>query len=192
MKNQRKNLQGFTLIELLVVISIIAVLSGIATPVIMSRIKAAKILKAKTVCRSFEVAVDAFENEYNYLPYSGTAPTDDTKLRSDENDGLVAVLAGLEDVVNFKQIKYIKYPAAKSKRDGMTIRGNKAALYDPWGEFYYIIMDYDRDEELENPFESGSANNIRGKNVLIYSGGPDKEVGRDDKKKNRDNASNFK
>ncbi len=45
-----------------------------------------------------------FESEYNYLPFdgAGTSPTVDEDVRSD--DGVMAVLAGIEDDVNFKKI----------------------------------------------------------------------------------------
>ncbi|MCP5534959.1 MAG: type II secretion system protein [Akkermansiaceae bacterium] len=192
MKLKTKQSKGFTLIELLVVIAIIAVLATLASPAILGALKKAKITKATGVCTAFEVAVENFESEYNYLPFDGggTAPSSDQELRSD--DGLIAVLAGREDTVNFKQIKFFEQPKPKGSsdtnyKDGMHVSDSTAKLYDPWGEKYYISMDYDLNGELDNPLGSDQ---IHGKKCLIYSTGPDKEKG--DTAKNKDNPSNFK
>lgn len=193
MKTYSKQTKGFTLVELLVVIAIIAVLAALASPAIMGALKKAKIAKATGVCTAFEVAVDNFESEYNYLPFGGgSAPSrDETDLRSD--DALVAVLAGREDVINFKQIRFFDQPKPKGTKesnykDGMHVSGKNAKLYDPWGETYYISMDYDMDGELADPY--GGADPISGRKVLIWSTGPDKEEG--GTAKNKDNPSNFK
>ncbi len=194
MKIHTKRNKGFTLVELLVVISIIAVLATLAAPAIMKALQKSKITKAKGVCKAFEVAVNQFENDYNYLPYGGEGnpPTTDSEppLRSD--DDVVAVLAGREDQINYKKIKFFETGEATGSnddnyKDGMHIDGSTAKLYDPWGETYYIVFDYDRDGEIENPFDQDKI--IHGKNCIIWSTGPDKEMG--DPKKNRDNPKNF-
>lgn len=187
MKLKTKLSKGFTLIELLVVIAIIAVLAALSTPAIIGALNKAKIAKSKGVCQAFEVAVNNFENEYNYLPYDGggNAPDSDL-LEQQSNDGLMSILAGREDQINFKQIKFFQQPNAKAKKDGMLITGNNVELFDPWGQKYYVSMDYDLDDELPDPF---GGSDIQGKKVLIWSKGADNLAG--DIKKNRDNASNF-
>ena len=185
MKLKTKLSKGFTLIELLVVIAIIAVLAALSTPAIMGALNKAKIAKSKSVCQAFEVAVNNFESEYNYLPYEGTSPTVDTE-GVQENDGLMSVLSGREDAINFKQIRFFQQPNAKNKKDGMLITGSTVELFDPWGQKYYISIDYDLNDELDHPYETGL---IHGKKVLIWSKGPDMVDG--NSKKNRDNASNF-
>ena len=192
MNIKTKKNKGFTLVELLVVIAIIAVLAALAAPAILKALTKSKITKANGVCSSFEVAVNNFENEYNYLPYggSGNSPTTDEEIRSD-ND-VVAVLAGREDTINFKKIKFFQQgePNGSSDatyKDGMHISGTTAKLYDPWGETYYITIDYDLNDEINNPMKSGEL--IHGKKVVIWSKGPDQESG--STKKNRDNPKNF-
>lgn len=195
MKIKTKQNGGFTLVELLVVIAIIAILAALSTPAIMGALKKAKIVRASGVCTSFEVAVNNFENEYNYLPYSGggTAPSeDDDAIRSDED--IVAVLAGVEEDLNFKQIRFFETGAPKGNsdanyKDGMKLdkAGGTAKLYDAWGETYYISMDYDLDGELDDPF--GGVDKITGKKCLIFSTGPDKLKGTT--KLNKDNPKNF-
>ena len=46
------------------------------------------------------------------------------------------------------------------------------ALLDPWGQPFYIMMDYTYDEELSvNPGIAGSAATLRGRRVAVYSSG---------------------
>lgn len=190
MKVIYKKNKGFTLVELLVVIAIIAVLAGIATPAILSGLKKAKITKAVSICSAFENAVENFEREYNYLPYGGggNSPTTDEELRSDAAGGLVAVLAGADDDLNFKKIKFFDTDEATANRDGMDVdfTAGTATLYDPWGETYFIIVDYDLDDRVEDPFDEDAE---IARSVVIYSLGPDMEGG--DTGQNRDNAQNY-
>jgi len=180
MKMTNKQAKGFTLVELLVVIAIIATLASLATPVILKSLTKAKIVTSKNICVSIESAVDRFENDYSYLPFEGTdSPTEDTPaatpIRSDGD--LMAVLAGVEETVNYKKIKFFTLDAPKgvegSYKDGMIIKDKTAKLYDVWGERYYFMLDYDLDGEIENPFKSGDKNNIFSKKILVFSSGPD-------------------
>lgn len=197
MKLPQKKSKGFTLVELLVVIAIIAVLSALATPAILKALTKASIVKAKGVCTNFETAVNNFENEYNYLPFNGGSPpsTDGSPIRSDTD--VVSVLAGAEDTngsgaQNFKGIRFFELGEPKGNsdatyKDGMKITGNTAKFWDPWGELYYMVFDYDLDGKIENPIDTSK--DIGGKKVIVYSYGPDKEIG--SSKLNRDNATNF-
>lgn len=195
MKLHNKTNRGFTLIELLVVIAIIAILATLAAPAILNQLKKAKIVKSSGVCTAFETAVNNFESEYNYLPYSGaSSPDADRDLRSD--DDVMSVLAGVEDSVNFKKIKFFtlgepKGSSESNYKDGMYVSSTAAKLYDPWGEPYYITLDYNMNGQVAHPYKGGgdeSDDAIR-KKAICWSSGPDKEHG--DTKKNRDNPSNF-
>ena len=190
MKLTHKKHKGFTLVELLVVIAIIAVLAAMATPVALKAASKAKIAKSKAICTAFAGAVDSFASEYSYLPFGGdgSAPTQDnqTPIRSD--DGLVAVLAGVEDDLNFKQIRFFETSEPKGTKDGMAIdkSAKTAKLYDPWGERYFIFMNYDLDSGIDHPFEKGAT--VTG-NCAIFSIGPDGQSG--SMKTNKDNSTNF-
>lgn len=200
MKIKTKRAGGFTLIELLVVIAIIAVLATLATPAILRALTKAKVVRASSICKSVEMAVDGFENEYNFLPYGGAEyPTEEVELSDDDNDGLMAVLAGLEDELNFKSITYFSQEEPKGSsdanyKDGMHLdrTAGTAALYDPWGSRYHIILDYlqGADEEgIEHPYEP--TERIRRK-IIIFSYGPDNKFSTNGgNADNRDNPSNF-
>lgn len=189
MKLNQKTHRGFTLVELLVVIAIIAILAVLGAPAILKQLKKAKITKAAGVCQSFEVAVNNFESEYNYLPAASDSPSETAPLRSD--DDIMAVLAGVEDTYNPKKIKFFELGEPKgssesSYKDGMHISGTTAKLYDPWGEPYYLTLDYDYDGQVKHPYDDEEL--IR-KKAICWSYGPDKETG--NAKKNLDNPSNF-
>ncbi len=183
--------RGFTLVELLVVIAIIASLAALSSPIIIRGLSKAKVARAKTVCAAFEVAVDSFENDYNYLPFEDSAPTSDNRTPMRSDDDIMDVLCGVEDQVNFKEKRFFEYSEAKGGPgnyiDGLYLTDSQAELYDPWGEPYYIYMDYDLDGEIINPTDANKT--VNGRNVIIISAGADKKAGT--RKKDRDNASNF-
>ncbi|MBT8036318.1 MAG: prepilin-type N-terminal cleavage/methylation domain-containing protein [Verrucomicrobiae bacterium] len=201
MKIQTKRAQGFTLVELLVVIAIIAALAVIATPAVLRALTKAKITRVSAICKSVEMAVDGFEGEYNFLPYGGNDyPATEDELSDADNDGLMAVLAGLEDEINMKSITYFTQEEPKGNsdatyKDGMHVdRGaGTAALYDPWGDRYRIMLDYIQggdDDGIEHPY---NASEIIRRKIVIYSYGPDGKVDTTSitNRDNKDNPSNF-
>jgi len=183
-----------------VVIAIIAILATMATPAIMRALQKAKIVRVSAICKGFETAVDGFENEYNYLPYgSADYPTTEDELSDNHNDVLIACLAGVNEDLNFKGNKYLELdePSGSSDatyKDGMHVdrAGGTAALYDPWGDRYHIVLDYiqDPDDGIEHPYDTSER--LRRK-VIIFSYGPDGQVATDSIRdsKNKDNPSNF-
>lgn len=191
MKYTTKSNRGFTLVELLVVIAIIASLAAIATPVIFKAKAKATRMKAVNACKAVEVAVNSFENDYSFLPYEGSSPSEDNGAAIKSDQGIMNVLTGKDREVNFKQKEYFEYKTAKggpgSYFDGLNITGSQASLYDPWGNPYLLFFDYDFDGEIINP--ENSKETVNGKVVAVYSKGADEESG--SVKKNRDNASNF-
>ena len=178
---RHKNTKGFTLVELLVVIAIIAILASLSAPMIMKAMVKTKILAATNISTSLGSAVDRFESDYSYLPFEGSSPTEDTEVTSSALSGgpadIMAVLTGVEKDVNFKKIAYFSLDAPKGAagayKDGMLVdkSGKTAELYDPWGGPYYMIFDYDLDDEIDHPFDPTKT--LSGKKVLIYSAGPD-------------------
>lgn len=142
---------GFTLIELLIVITIIAVLAGIAIPVITSVMNKARETQARTVIKDLAVAVSAYRVEYNRLPVEGMAG-EDAALKTDGSDPLIYVLLGQRSgALNSRGEKFFNANVATNQRNGVVMSGASAALYDPWGRPYEIILDGDGDHLVHNP-----------------------------------------
>ena len=169
-------LRAFTLIELLVVIAIIAVLAGLAFPVLNGVMARAKKTQAKNDTVQIVTAVNAFYTEYGRYPVtvpsgnttdasvgSGAAPSGATAygnnsvvlnvLRSNTRGSDAATVATL----NPRQIVFLSVPdvkAASNPRAGVT--SPAGVFYDPWGSQYHVVIDTNYDNELPNPYSANS------------------------------------
>lgn len=166
---QRK---GFTLIELLVVMAIIAVLASVSFSPIISFINKGKLTEAASVANDFETAIEAFNQEYTYLPFVDSTPeSDEEGFESDNANGaaFIEVLMGTEEEVNDKQIEYFVPKVAKNNASGILDDGT---VLNPWGDAYIIRLDYDGDGSIDtsliDPFFSGFQN----ASSIISSAGP--------------------
>lgn len=177
---------GFTLVELLVVIAIIAVLAGIGTPVFIKAQNNAKKEASIAFAQQVVSAVNSFYNDYSVMPVpqGGQAVEGGAKFSTDSGDGLkvVNILAGLEDEVNNRKVKYITPKEGKAKKNGAIY--NKAAteitgLYDPFGNPYFIVLDTNYEERIK--VQPGKVETtLNGRRAAVYSAGQDKKLGTPD------------
>ena len=72
MKNAKKR-RGFTLVELLVVIAIIAILAGLATPVLFDQLKRGHKIKATHNMKQLHIALFNFDDRRGSFPGNDTA-----------------------------------------------------------------------------------------------------------------------
>lgn len=139
----KKN-KGFTLIELLVVISIIATLGAISYGPMLKMINNANIVNSQKVCRDLVAAVDNFQLDYGYLPFTGNnIPTQDTQVTTD-GSAFLDVIMGNNDDVNTRAISYFDADTAEGDKNGLVLdgNGNPQELLDKWGNHYHILLDY--------------------------------------------------
>jgi prepilin-type N-terminal cleavage/methylation domain-containing protein len=176
--------RGFTLIELLVVIAIIAVLAAAGFSAGTAAVNRAKKLKAQSAATAIELAINSFKTDYGYLPDPTGNASEDTELKTDSKE-LLEMLLGTEDqsddMGNPRKIKYLSVKEGKGKKDGLiyaTGGGDVEALYDPWGNPYTIVMDYNYDERVETP--GATTTTLNGRSVAVYSPGADKIEGNAD------------
>lgn len=177
---------GFTLVELLVVIAIIAVLAGIGTPVFIKAQNNAKKEAAIAFAQQVVSAVNSFYNDYSVMPVPAGAQSVEggAKFSTDSGDGLkvVNIMAGLEDEVNTRKVKYITPKEGKAKKNGAIY--NKAAteitgLYDPFGNPYFIVLDTNYEERIK--VQPGKVETtLNGRRAAVYSAGQDKKLGTPD------------
>ncbi|MEZ5301527.1 MAG: prepilin-type N-terminal cleavage/methylation domain-containing protein [Verrucomicrobiales bacterium] len=171
---------GFTLLELLVVIVIIAILVGVAFPVIGVVMNSARKSQARADAQNIANAIKAFKGEYSRYPVDQT----DEDVESEEADeDIISALVALNDDLNPRRLKMLDAKPAKESSDGSRkssgifyTGGTGAEFYDPWGQMYLISIDSDYNGELSNPdTESEGAPATLRQEALVYSAGPDND-----------------
>ncbi len=135
----------------------------------------ADIVSARTAMDTLVVGVENYYDEYSQLPLALTESTDGEKSSDNE---LMSRLVGLESAKeeNFKQMSFVDFPQAKEMRGGLLREENKAILFDPWGNHYQLVLNYDYDDELREPAAIGDEIHYNTK-VLVWCYGPDGKSG---------------
>ena len=169
---RHSSLSGFTLIELLVVISIIAILVGLAFPVIGGMLDRAKKVQAKNDLTQIVTAVTAFYTEYGKYPVSG-APASENNAYAGDNAPLFDVLRGNEPTQNPRNIPFLTLPAAKDTTQPKAGIGINRQFYDPWGTPYGIGIDLNYDNKIANPYKNAGPDPLDA-GVIAYSLGKNK------------------
>lgn len=159
---------GFTLVELLVVIVIIAILASLAVPVTNKVMQMANTTRTKAIMKDLQVAVSHYRTEYNRYPVdlSGATGADDIDpIQTNGTTDIVNVLLAMTDPsdtsggnLNPRGIKFIDLPIAKNASSfgiidpsGGSGNGGNVRLVDIWGMPYYIMLDTNLDNRIENP-----------------------------------------
>ncbi len=175
------------------VISILILLAGIAFPAISGAMDRAKKVQAKNDLVQLVTAVNAYYTEYGKYPVPGSAPRspDDYWITDSSIHELLNVLrangAGWDSSsggnLNPRRIPFIQVPYAKNPDDprgGIAPSGaNSGKYYDPWGNTYRLRIDWDYDNQLSNPYDSGAGADPLSTGVIAYSIGKDRASGAD-------------
>jgi type II secretory pathway pseudopilin PulG len=168
---------------------IIAVLSSLGFAVATTALQNARKVTALSAATNIANGVEQFYSEYNLLPDPTGATEDNTPpYLTDSGDGvdLLDILAGFEEdsdeMQNDRKVRFLSVrEAEKGNRNGVVYNGTGdkvEGLYDPWGQPYYIVVDYDYDKRLE--FSPSAAYTyvakLNNKNVAVYSLGTDSPI----------------
>lgn len=166
--------KGFTLVELLVVIAIIAVLAAAGFSVGPAMMNRAKKVSSQAGATSIVNAVEQFYTEYSALPDPGSNSSDALYSTKEANGvKLLEILAGIDGGdQNPRKLRFLSGKEAKNGMDGIEYGSDGSsinAMYDAWGEPYYIRLDYDYDEKLTVSPQGSPAATLNGRRVAVYS-----------------------
>ncbi|MEI6534485.1 MAG: type II secretion system protein [Verrucomicrobiaceae bacterium] len=168
---------GFTLIELLIVISIIAILAGMAVPAANMVMTQARKTQAKTTMVGLVNAIKSYQTEYNRFPQDSTVTTETAIQLTAANNSLMKALkpdqTAAAPALNPRMITFFDPPIAKNDTlNGLT---STYALLDPWGKPFWVLFDFDGDEQLKSPYFGIDSNEKQylPTTVIAWSYGPD-------------------
>ncbi|RMD83594.1 MAG: prepilin-type N-terminal cleavage/methylation domain-containing protein [Lentisphaerae bacterium] len=183
---------SFSLIELLVVISIIVILVGIAIPVYLSVTAKARRSKAKFQIQELMTALSSYKASYQAFPfYPANSSYDDVLINTDSLNGtsgdpyndLITTLRGTRADLN--------------PRKQIFLSQSTGSFVDPWGEVFFVALDYRGDGEINESSPGNTTPKIYGASVVasdiaIWSKGPDKKhSSTDSDASNQDNITSW-
>lgn len=172
---------GFTLLELLVVIAIIGILAGLMFPATTGTLRKAERTHAEHTANNLRNAISAYNTEYRKYPVDPSV-TDESPMRTDNQ--LMDVLLGADSEkekggLNPRGIAFFTDRAAKPLgggkfRKGVTLQADGGGeLWDPWGEYYYVVMDLDYNNRVEKPSWDVGDSSVLPESILVWSAGKD-------------------
>ena len=152
----KRKLSAFTLIELLIVIVIIAILASVAFPVTALVMEQARKAEAKNEVTNLVNAIKMYELEYGKLPFqAGEGGESDLEMDTFQ-DNIISVLAGYNvDGLNprlkpFYEGKTAKNSDAEKPAGGLFGSDEQLQLADPWGNEYFITIDSNYDNIIQD------------------------------------------
>ena len=194
----------FTLVELLTVIAVIAILAGIAIPVVVGMQSKGRETAARADMSAIKLALTQFKADYSIFPVAPAA-SDDTLLRAAFNkdtsehkdsdiDAMIAELTTIkttpgtgnvpESVTSFtynkKKRKYLDAPAKPIAPNPLVTGSAVFSKLDPWGRRYNIALDTDYNNKLKLKtafLGTGSTEETIVGDIAIYSYGTAEDDG---------------
>lgn len=174
----------YTLVEILMVVGIIAILVGLAIPVLNSARATAKLNKAAAECNSIALAIKNFEAEYGQMPnptgsawgsgtnafYMGQTPKSN-KMEWDGSDTEKFYKTFFAMMIGYQYDDATKTPVSGNAVNGWNNNAkkikfldptadyaNNKGYLDPWGKPYSIV--YRLDGEIKNTFNLYNNSNV--------------------------------
>lgn len=173
--------RSYTLVEILMVVGIIAILVGLAIPVLNSARSSARLNKASAECNSIALAIKNFETEYGQMPNpaaasdGASAPTatfnnlyapTDNELKQESDVGTTSAyyklftMLTMYDPSNHTQKITSGYKNNVKKMvflDPPPSYAEGKTYLDPWGKPYMILYRVDGESSMEFSLYAGSS-----------------------------------
>ncbi|MDR0533208.1 MAG: prepilin-type N-terminal cleavage/methylation domain-containing protein [Verrucomicrobiales bacterium] len=174
---------AFTLIELLVVVTIIGILAGLSVPAFKMAMDAAKKAQAGSMISNLKVALNAYQADYGTWPafLAASGNSDSTEISSYDSNGVKlynTLIGNLNNSdatdANPRGTVYMEFTKKDlTSGNGNVFNGtstlNAAGFMDPWGQPYWIKVDGNYDNQIDNlPNKSGSSDTIN-TSIAIWS-----------------------
>ncbi|MES2506303.1 MAG: hypothetical protein V4599_06340 [Verrucomicrobiota bacterium] len=132
-------------------------------------------VRSKSTMEDLTVAMGYYRTEYNQFPLP--APIDkikDASMRS--RGGIFGALLAQDDKLNPRKIKFVDLPLAKERKRGLYEDQGEWVLVDSWGEMYYLALDTNEDNRIQNPEPEGPKSPpFLSASMIVYSSGPDRD-----------------
>lgn len=178
----RRSACGFTLIELLIVIVIIGILAGISIPASKGVLLKANKMAATNDALQLKNSIAAYFTEYRKYPKRNPGADDGANPDLSDNTLMDILLAADNEAqqggLNPRRIPF--YSGSKAKpagsgkfRKGIESNANGGGdLWDPFAEYYRVVMDTDYNNRIPSPSFVEDAPFIA-QGVIVWSAGPD-------------------
>ena len=181
--NPTRNRRAFTLIELLAVVVIIGVLMAIVFPAIIRAITDSEKVSVRQEVSAIERSIADFMTKYGSYPVAYDAfpaRTADLMLGGNDttlaNTHIINNLTGTNvaaNVIGINGNPGMNNPERKRFMEIAEERYDRRTNYkDIWGQAYYIVIDYNNDNDLSFTLPSGGGSVLlKGRKVAVWSEG---------------------
>ena len=184
--------RSYTLVEILMVVGIIAILVGLAIPVLNSARSSARLNKASAECNSIALAIKNFETEYGQMPNpaaasdGASAPTatfnnlyapTDNELKQESDVGTTSAyyklftMLTMYDPSNHTQKITSGYKNNVKKMvflDPPPSYAEGKTYLDPWGKPYTILYRVDGESSMEFSLYAGT-NSVNDRKIKLLT-----------------------
>ena len=126
---------------------------------------------AESQAKSLQKSLERFHSKYGRFPALPEEQQNEAvPLRS--RGPILAALLGIDSKLNPQNIIFLYPPAARDHKNGLEEVDGVPVLLDPWGEPYYMVLDWNNDGIIPDPAHPGGRNYAQ---TLIFSSGPDRD-----------------